>query len=270
MLKYLKLVSIFSLGIAMSLFSCKKEKQNEIVKQKDEVPSSIPKCPPGEDPVLFYSDLFLSDPTFEVVVDKFGNNAFNIFRTLHKIGGDDLMKEYSGLLASYTDYSQIEQFYVVHRMDADVMLTSKAEILASLLLLYKDHPDFYALSINDQITVITNVFTTLKRPEYRADNPKNPVVLRYNQVIALPNGGVATMARLSMDEVGDCLRDAVIGGIVNSIGVIRDLYNVITGYNLGFSGIVRVAKSALGSIIGGSAIGALVGFGLCCAWEAIW
>jgi len=268
--KYLKLISIFSLGIAMTLFSCKKEKQNEIVKQKDEAPSSIPKCPPGEDPVLFYSDLFLSDPTFEVVIDKFGNNAFNIFKTLHEIGGDDLMKEYSGLISSYTDYRQIEQFYEDHKIDPDMMLTSKAEILASLLLLYKDHPDFYALKLNEQITVITNVFKTLKSSEYRANNPKNPVVLRYNQVIALPNGGAPSMARLTMDEVGDCLEDAIIGGIANSIGVIRNLYNVITGYNLGFSGIVNVAKSALRTIVGSSAIGALVGFGLCCAWEAIW
>jgi hypothetical protein len=159
---------------------------------------------------------------------------------------------------------------VDHKLDPDAMLTSKAEILASLVQLYKNNPDFYAMKQEDQVTVITNVLNKLQDPEYNANNSRNPVVIRFNQVIALPNGGVGQGSRLTVGEVTDCLLGAITGPIYHAWSLIMNVYDAVTGGNLGWSGILSVCKSALLIAMSGSALGSIVEFGLCCAWDAIW
>ena len=114
--------------------------------------------------------------------------------------------------------------------------------------------------------IIKAVFVQLNDITFRENNPTHPMVVAYEQVLTRLTTS-PYLARLTMEEVGDCLQDAVIGAIAGSWSVIRDLYNVITGYNLGWSGIKKVAKSALQTIVGTSAVGAAIGFGLCIAWK---
>lgn len=270
-MRKVKLFALLFFLAGIIFFACKKNNEQETAsaseKEKATV-SSIPRCPPDQTPVNFYSALFTEDPTFEVVVDNFGNSAYDVVEMVYKTGGKELVAQYDKLVHGTEGWAPVQEFYEQNGIDADAMLTKKAEVLASLLLLYKNHPDFYNMSIEDQSTVIRNVFTSLSEPQFRALHPKSPVVITYT-ALAERLGAEITPAqfRLTMSEVGDCLRDAVIGVIASSSSIIRDLYNTITGYNLGWSGIIRVAKSALSTVLHGNLIGAAVGFGLCIAWE---
>jgi hypothetical protein len=216
------------------------------------------------------SQLFLYDTTFEIVVDKFGNNSFGMLSAIHGQGGLTLVGQYDNLIHTYNNYSEAEQFYLQNNLDTANMLNNHAEIFASLLYLYKNNIGFYNLSQGDQLTVITNVFNTLGNPDFRANNPNSPVVVAYNKILDRLGLISNSASRLTMEEVNECLKAAVIGAIVNSWNTIKQLWQVINGYNLGWSGIVNVAKSALRTIIGSSAAGALVGFALCIAWDFFW
>ncbi|HYE56598.1 MAG TPA: hypothetical protein VD996_17240, partial [Chitinophagaceae bacterium] len=207
---------------------------------------------------------------FEKVVEHFGNGAFSMVLRVHRSGGLSLVQRFGSLVNSYSAYSEVERFYLQHRIDAWAMLEYHAGILASLLNLYKSHPDFYNLPLQDQCTVIRNVFGILGDAVFRSDNPKSPVVARYDQLLVDLGAMDDVAARISMADVQDCLQEAVLGAVMNSFQTIRQLWQVINGYNLGWDGILHVARSALKTIVGSSVGGALVGFGLCIAWEYFW
>lgn len=278
---------------AVGFNSCKKETSSKIQKPNEEEiatkkkkittyfiptycddlenPCSDPACAPyyncPVDSVNYYSQLFLFDPTFQIIVDKYGNNSFDIVSQIHASGGFSLLNSYNNLVNSYSNYSQFEQFYLQNNLDTFLMLDKKAEIFASILYLYKNHPGFSYLSQGNQISVFTNVFNTLGDPTFRADHSNSLVVITYSALLNRLGIVNNPSSRLTPSEAEDCLRDAVIGTIASSINLIKQLVSVINGYNLGWSGIVNVAKSALRTIASGNLIGGLAYFGLCIAWE---
>lgn len=222
-------------------------------------------CP--VDSINYYTQIFLFDPAFQIVVDKFGNNSFDIVSQIHATGGFPLLNTYNNLIHSYNNYSEIEQFYLQNNLDTFQMLDKKAEIFASILYLYKNHPGFSNLSQGNQISVITNVFNSLGDPTFRSYNSSSPVVSAYNALLNRLGVSNTPSSRLTPSEAEDCLRDAIIGTIASATNLIKQLISVINSYNLGWSGIFNVSKSALRTIVGSNLIGGIVGFALCIAWE---
>jgi len=256
------------LAAVCMLAGCKKTMWNE-ERTSDQGRICLPADPlQGTEPASYYSRLFLNDPAFAVVIDKFGNDAFTIVSTVQASGGNDALNSYNKIINTYSGYGEVEQFYSSYGIDKEAMLQLKANILASILYVYQQHPAFYNLTPEQQVMVIENVFTTLKDGAFRDANAVSPVVKAYNALAQRVGAQQCNSCKLTMDEVTDCLKGAVGGAIVGSIKVLRSLYNVITGYNLGWSGIVEVAKSALGTALKDTLVGALVGFGICVAWDA--
>jgi len=220
--------------------------------------------------VSYFSQYFLNDYSFSLLIDKFGNNAIDMATLVNNQGGLPLVSQYSTMVNSYTSYNQFQEFCLQNSIDTTAMLTEHAEILASIFYLNVSHPQFYNLDYPSQITVITNVLNTLDNEEFRLNNPNSPVVISYNLILQRVAASGNTTVRLTMEEVEDCLKEAIIGGIASTYNTVRQLWGVINGYNLGFSGMVTVAKSALRSLLGSSVAGALVTFGVCIAWEIFW
>lgn len=265
---------ILSFLFSFLIYSCtKKETPSEF--QTTTVNRVLP---PDEDPptsedtnyVNYFSQYFLNDYSFALVIDKFGNNAIDMATLVNNQGGLPLVSQYGTMVSSYSSYSQFQGFCLQNGIDTSAMLNEHAEILGSVFNLNVSNPQFYNLDYSSQLSVITNVLNTLDSEDFRANNPNSPVVIAYNLILdrVAASGNIA--ARLTMDEVEDCLKDAIIGGIASTYNTVRQLWSVLTGYNLGWGGMVNVAKSALRSIIGSSAAGALVTFGLCIAWEIFW
>lgn len=74
---------------------------------------------------------------------------------------------------------------------------------------------------------------------------------------------------LTWQDVGACALEAVGGAIAGSFKLFKQLHGVITGYNLGYSGIVNVATSAFRTVAGSSAPVMAITFGFCIAREVI-
>lgn len=225
--------------------------------------------PPGTEPVSHYSNLFLQDTAFAVLIDKFGNNAYGMAGAVFTRGGQKAVNDYNKVIHQHSSYNEVGQFYVQHALNKEAMLNAHAEILASLLYVYRQHPAFYALDVGQQQAVVSNVLAALKDPAFRNANAGSPVVKAYNKLRDRVHTASGAGGKLTMDEVNDCLKGAVIGAIAGLLKNVEILYKVISGYNLGWSGIVNVAKSALQSALGSTAVGTLVSFGLCIAWDFI-
>ena len=253
--------------ITLTLAACKKMLTTEQTAASSRIFCSPADTPLATEPIGYYSNLFLQDAAFATVIDKFGNNALDAVSAVYATGGMDAVQQYGNLMNTYSSYRQVEQFYDQYHLDKEVMLTTNAEILASMMVVYQQQPTFYNMQPAEQSTVINSVLASLKDPLFREAHAGSPVVKAYNGLCQRAGTPQNAASKLTMDEVNDCLKGALLGALVGSWKTIRDIYNVITGYNLGWNGIVAVAKSALRTIVGSNTAGILIGFGLCIAWD---
>jgi hypothetical protein len=252
------------------LSSCTKENHTQVSIQKAErgfAQSSIPRCPPGEDPVVYYSNAFLTDDDFAFTLDRFMYSSMNMQQAVGIAGGSIAIQEHHQLINSYRNYASMQQFYLSYGIDTAYMLQNHAEPMAAYIHLWDRHPEFADLTMQQQLSVIEKIKLNLLDSNFRAANPGNPLVIKINGFIAVFGNNQAL--RLSLDEVVGCAFGAIGATIAGAWGVMRDLYNVIQGHNLGFSGIVRVTKSALRTLIGGNIVGMVVEFAFCVVGAAI-
>lgn len=275
-MKKVFLASSIILLAATFFSSCSKEKT--VPSQKENELESVSQESLTARPIVrtdeYYTQLILNQSIsvnadykrFSFVLDKYANSTFSIVQELFAKGGINLVNQWKSKISSNIRYSDLSKFYSQHNIDTFAMIDKKTETIGALASFLQATPEFHSLDQSRQIVVIARVFDSLKAENYRINNPTNPLVLAYNSIINKFTTGGGVLSRLTADEVSDCLRDAIIGTIVGSVALIRDLVNVINGTNLGWSGIKRVAGSFL-KTLGGTAVLGAVGFGLCIAWE---
>ena len=274
-----------SILLLVFIFSCNKKESytsSVINNTQDDVMTKNPQADQSQyisDPVSFYSTQFLYDPSFALVLDKFIINSADMYDLVEEKGGIYLLNQYESLMNSYTSYSQVESFYLANQIDTGLMIQKHAEPIAAWLKLLKENPQFSDLSASEQLTVINNIENTLLNTSFISDNPGNILVTKFQQAynrqlakIGQNNGGFRKISTarvdLTLNEVIACGLEALGGAIANGYNTWRTLYGIITGYNLGWSGIVNVSKSALRTVLGSNVGGMVIIFGFCVASAA--
>lgn len=281
----MKKIYFFTTLLTVLLFSCNKKagfpSPSDFVSKNE--PRSIV-SPESQnqaisDPVSYYSNQFLYDPSFALVMDKFMTNSADMYDLVEDEGGIYLLNQYESLMNSYTDYDQVESFYLTNQIDTAFMIQKHAEPIAAWLKLLKENPQFSDLSASEQLTVINNIENTLLNTSFISDNPGNILVTKFQQAynrqlakIGQNNGGFRKISTarvdLTLNEVIACGLEALGGAIANGYNTWRTLYGIITGYNLGWSGIVNVSKSALRTVLGSNVGGMVIIFAFCVASAA--
>ncbi len=213
---------------------------------------------------------FLNDSTFALVIEKVLNNSVETHQILGAQGGSPAVAEHDSLINSSPEFEDMINFYDSLGVDTSEVLTRQAEIFAVWLQLLDENPEFAELSLQDQLWVIDNVKDTLRTETFRLENPNNILVQKFEDIISIVSTDPEIIENgLTWGEVVECAANALGGAITSGWGTLRNLYNVITGYNLGWRGILNVAKSALGTLMHANAAGAAIGFGICVAGSAI-
>ena len=215
------------------------------------------------DPVPYYSERFMNDSGFAIVLDKFIYSSMNMHSLIGIAGGEKAIQDHHDLINSYKSYSSVQEFYLNLSVDTASMLQYHVEPTAAYLYLWELNPDFAELSMEQQLSVIANIKSKLLDPSYRSSNPNNQLVKMITDFTTQINGRVTARASISIEDVVECAFGAIGGAVAGSYGLIRELWNVINGYNLGYSGIARVARSAFRTVVGGNVAGVAINFAFC-------
>jgi hypothetical protein len=214
---------------------------------------------------------------------------------IKKTGGKTLLKSYIELSRLNPSYEQLKEFYITNKIDTTIMLQLHAENLASILYIMDKNPTFAEENPETQTEVFSNIASTIRQKDFTSKFKNAPIaayagsskgnkdavdVVDKDSPMASANEEVPEDSEeditivdggdLSWSEVASCALEAIGSAVIGSAGLIKNLYNVITGYNLGYSGIVRVATSAFKTFAGSNAVGMAIGFGVCVVFATFW
>lgn len=211
----------------------------------------------------YYVQQFIESETFATVLRMHANRGTEVVEAVVEAGGEEALREYETLVPSYTDYSQLDEFYTSRGIDAELMLDKKADVMTSFTMLLLEYPCFRELSDDERREIMEQVFEKLYDPEYREQHAEYASVVAVNELMAhfSPNGREVTR-----EEFMDCLKDAVIGAAVGAIFAAYNTFTAAIDGNLGWGQVKDAAKKSL-RFFGSVAAGAVIGFGLCIAWE---
>lgn len=256
----------------MLLFGCAKSKETERQETK----------------VGLYKQQLLNDEIFSKSLDNIVNNTITISKTVQSKGGQELVKQYLKLSSSNPTYNQLKQFYLENHIDTTSMLSLHIQNVANVLYFLNENKNFAEENSELQSLVLADVSKTIKGKGFSIMYKNSPISAYTNKKwTKLNNTTSGTIKRsvdpeeppvddppieegdLSWEEVAGCAVSTLTGAISGSTGLIRNLYNVITGYNLGFSGIVKVATSAFRTFAGSNAVGMAIGLGTCVGLAAL-
>lgn len=251
--------------------SCKKQEdieKNNSQNNEDVLTTDLDSDIIGKDTVKYYTDVLLKSDAFSKFLDITGNNTLDVVSEVKSKCGVTIKPSFQSLAYTYSDYVQIDQFYLSHGIDTSVMIDKKAESLTSLVMLKASHPEIFRLSEQKRTQIIRNAIDSLRNSDYRNANASDESVIKfmsfYNRI---SNNGAA--GRLSMDEVTECLKDALGGAVVGLAGLASTIYGAVSNSSFGWSTIRRVAKQALKSFWGGAVVGSVISFGWCILWDTI-
>ncbi len=143
------------------------------------------------------------------------------------------------------------------------MIEIHANSMASWLNLLVKNPGFHDLTMNDQQLVLENLQATLTT-SFEEENPENILIKTVRDLI---NTDPVMQARgITMTEAIGCAVGAIGSTIRNGWDTIKQLVDVINGYNLRWSGIRNVTISAIRSVFGSNVGGMLFDFAICMVW----
>lgn len=223
----MKKIYFFTTLLTVLLFSCHKKagfiSPSDFISKNELSPTVVPESQNQSisDPVSYYSNQFLYDPSFALVMDKFMTNSADMYDLVEDKGGIYLLNQYESLMNSYTDYDQVESFYLTNQIDTGFMIEKHAEPIAAWLKLLKENPQFSDLSASDQLTVLNNIGNTLLNTSFISDNPGNILVTKFEQAynrqlakIGQNNGGFRKVSGARLDlTLGE-----VIGCAISTVG----------------------------------------------------
>jgi hypothetical protein len=178
-------------------------------------------------------------------------------------GGEGAVQEHHDLINNFKTYSSVQDFYLNLGIDTAIMLEYHVEPTAAYVYLCDLNPEFAELTQQQQLDVLSNIKSMLMDSNFRNANPNNPLVMKIYDVSNRFNGSLTTRMNVSLDDVVECAFGALGGAVASSYSLIRDLWSVINGYNLGYSGIARVARSAFRTAVGSNVAGIAINFAFC-------
>lgn len=235
-----------------------------------------------------YATQLINDESFAFSVNNIVNNTRSIFKIIQKKGGKKLLKNYMKLAKTNPSYNQLKGFYIANNIDTAKMLQLHSENLASVLFILDQNPSFAEENPEIQSKVLSHISSTMNRMNFDSRYKNSPIIAyakndkekvgsaennftRMNDPEEQPDDPDDPITEdLGWESVAKCAVETIGGAIAGSTSLFKSLYNVITGYNLGFSGIVRVATSAFKTFMGSNAAGMAITFGTCLIVEAIW
>lgn len=206
------------------------------------------------------SQKFANDEIFAATVANILTEHKVATEYLHKIGGQELLQEYSSLSAK----ESLTYFENKYSLNSEVIIDAKVKIISNWAYLMEINPEFAMLDINSKIKVLEGVRKILSGNSHVIKS--NTVVKSLTNAIAGSRNTVDNVALdggLSWNDIGDCAFDVLAASLASQYKLIKTLYDVIHGYNLGLDGIRNVCYSALKSIIGSTAGGAAFFFVTC-------
>ena len=230
------------------------------------------------------SNNLVNSETFASSLDSIVVNTMIIFKELNKSGGVALVKDYVNLSKLNPSYNDLNEFYLKNNLDAEKFLSLNAKNLANVLVIMNKHPELTQENAEIQSDVFYNISTRL-RTNHELSGTKiarlmgkklNPFKDDTKRIGLRASGDDSTTpdtdpsqppADMTWQDVGACALEAVGGAIVGSFKLFKQLHGVITGYNLGYKGIVNVATSAFRTAVGSNAAGMAITFGICIAKE---
>lgn len=212
------------------------------------------------------SQKFSNDEIFASTAANILTEHNNVAEYLYKNGGQELIEEYSRLSAT----ESLKHFERKYSLDGEIIIGSKVRIISNWAYLMDVYPEFAMLDIDSQIKVLESVREILS--EKSLANKNNIVVNSLVDAISrgkIGNDNITLEGGLSWSDIGDCAFEVLAGTLFNHYKLIKTLYDVVRGYNLGLDGIKNVCYSTLKSIIGSSAGGAAFFFVTCIARKYI-
>ncbi|KXH84858.1 hypothetical protein [Chryseobacterium kwangjuense] len=230
------------------------------------------------------SNNLVNSETFASSLDSIVLNTMVIFKELNKVGGVALVKDYVNLSKLNPSYNDLKEFYLKNNLDAERFLLLHAKNLANVLVIMNKHPELTRENADIQSNVFYNISARL-RTNYELSGTKiarlvgkklNPFKDNARNIGLRASGDDPTTpdtdpsrppADMTWQDVGACALEAVGGAIVGSFKLFKQLHGVITGYNLGYSGIVNVATSAFRTAVGSNAGVMAITFAVCIAKE---
>jgi hypothetical protein len=260
-------IGIASLLMLLLVSACKKQNvydDNDIQEEQSMISTESNKA----DTVAYYTALFLKDTSFSRFFETTANNTLDIVSEVKSKCGVAIKPAFQELTYSYTTYDQINQFYLSHGVDTASMINKKADCLTSLVMLKAKQPDFFRVSESKRSQVIENVMDSLSNASYRNANSSDNSVIKFLEFYnRISNNGAA--GRLTMDEVTECLKDALGGAVVGLASLATTIYGAVANTGFGWSTIRRIAKQALNSFWGGAVVVSVISFGWCILWDTI-
>lgn len=267
--KKITLTLITLCALIITVISCRK---SDIAKKDDNASTSsslaLRESQEADNPemVEYYSNHFLNDSAMAFVFEKFIVSSVKARGIVLEHGGSNSLEDWDALVHNYTSYSALDDFYLGLGIDTSEMIGIHADPMASWLNLLVKNPNFHELTMNDQELVLRNLQTTLT-DTFEEENPNNILIKTIRDLIN--TDPVAQARGITMSEAVGCAVGAVASTIRNGWDTIKQLVDVINGYNLGWSGIRSVAISAIRSVFGSNVGGMLFDFAVCMVWAYI-
>lgn len=256
---------VFFLGTALFLSACKKDLvQQQEVNKIDEISLSLEN-----------SDIFINS------LDSIVNNTMAILNEINKVGGKQLLKEYMMISRQNPSYNDLKEFYVKNNLNDTKLLDLHTRNLANVLFIMSNHNELSSEDANIQSAVFFKISQNLQTNNLKNTKLKKVSTLRYNR-LSINKLASSEMPEepidpeeppidppgdmdLTWQEVGACALQTVGGAVAGSFKLFKQLHSVITGYNLGWRGIVNVSRSAFQTFAGSNAPGMAIGFAFCIA-----
>lgn len=152
------------------------------------------------------------------------------------------------ITAAYQQNATLENIFDQYGQSADPFLSNISFVLADAALINYNNTDFNMLSEAAQIEILKDAIDF-----YFHNDPS----------LGTPPSGIQFTSTL-LNEISDCLFDAVGGFLIGNYGIIRDIYGALTGSQLGYAFVYNMAGRILKQAFNNA--GGWVGISLGFAW----
>lgn len=186
--------------------------------------------------VLQYIEKFRTDSVFSAFINSWQRKVEIIYNN------PSSPSEFFHQLNTVETTDALNELQTAYSVDVNTVDDAHSEILTNLYFLYKENNSFFELSDADRSIVLEEVLM-----------PDDPEVA----------------ASLTWGDFVKCGVEAVGAYIGSAIKVFKDAYDIITGYNLGFSMVKTVLQDALGTAFAFSGWKLLYAAGVF-AWCLFW